>query len=973
MIPSSSSTPMNKSFSASSSPASITAHLNTNGIGLNNSNNISSSSFNYHHENSKFSSNQSTKDHTSLFKKSLLHKWHYKHSILCIVASPKRKLLFCGTQNSSIIVLDLITFQLKFEIPCHVGSVLCLHLSDCENILFSGGSDSLVKIWKIEDTVIDSVDSSSIQLIPTHTIYSLLDVGDIFSITWIEDIKTIFFGAQNASLSFVHIDTQLNSNSSVNDHLKLMPSNRFDKFFDSKGSSNVKNLQYDKSNTDCIIDSDNDNYTVLNQNITVIQVPSENIIPYAHNGYLYAIDYLKIDNPLTSNIGNNIAENYKYIIISAGGDGEIKLWGYEINSSSLTLLKSLINSDLESIFSLTVHKQTLTVYAGLSNGNICIWDLTTFQLLKTFLIDPNDVYTVALSPPINGNHPQWLLMGTEFGITKKLLSSNSSFDNNLNNNLNISDFNTCVRVTKNDPCLTLRTFQINNESFLISAGSDKTISLWSLESMSNTCEINDQIENHQILSKKFQSNFSNDNFFKILHELITFRTVSKQPDIFMSECRKCANYLMILFKSFGAFKTKLLPVPNGNPIVYAEFKANSNKVSNKSDNNGDCDISRILWYGHYDVIPASKETWNTSPFTMTPQDGYFYGRGVTDNKGPLLCSIFAISELYSNNELESDVIFIIEGEEEAGSWGFQKVITEFKDEILEFNKSIDWILLSNSYWLDDKIPVLNYGLRGKIEIELEVWSDKPDRHSGVDGGVLIEPSMDLVKLLSKLVENDKIVIPGFEEIYGKNTFKDSITILKEWEKPLYKEISDRVPNLDINELIRKWRLPSLTLHKIEMSGPDNGTVISQKSEAKLSIRIIPEQEINDVKNSFIEFINKCFKDLKSSNHLDIKIMDEAEPWLGDVNNLAFKTLYECIKEEWGIKPLFVREGGSIPSIRFLEKLFDCSAVHVPTGQSSDNAHLNNERVRIINLLKSKEIIKKAANRLPKSNVNSASI
>lgn len=967
---------MGRSHSTSSTPLSSIGEQNKT---------AELSSFGYHHE-STDSTTTLTKDHSSLFKKSLLHKWNYKHSILCMVASPKRKLLFCGTQDSSILVLDLETFEKKYEIPTHVGSVLCLHLSDCENILFSGGSDSLVKVWKIKDqpsrhpsytnqdtnpSTVPNVHSSSynsfFQLIPTHTIYSLLDIGDIFSITWIDEIKSVFIGAQNASLSFVQLDTDITG--STDEHLQFMPSNRFDKFFDSernkhsnffKPKSPLSSLSNDSTTQPSINDCPRD--------IKVIQVPTENIISYAHNGYIYAINYLTIDNPLVSNIATSIANNYRHIIISAGGDGEIKLWGYnnKDGTASLTLLRSLSDPKIDSFFSLTISKPSLCIYAGSSDGQVSIWDLTTFQLLKIFQIDKNNVYSLAVSPSIKGiDHPDWLLMGTEFGITKRIVS-NSTVTVNMEE-LENTDISTCVRVTKNDPCLTLITFAMNDESYLVSAGSDKTISIWSLQSMSKSCTSTPSnispllpTSNNNSSTNDLSSQLTNERFFQILGDLITFRSVSKQPDLYMGESRKCANFLTLLLKSFGAYKTQLFPIPNGNPIVHSVFKANSKRKDSNME------TTRILWYGHYDVIPASDSSaWKTNPFVMTPSNGYLYGRGTTDNKGPLLVAIFAIAQLHSREELESDVIFLLEGEEEAGSWGFQNAVLENRFEICDDGKPIDWILLSNTYWLDDKTPALNYGLRGKLEIKLDIWSDTPDRHSGVEGGVFIEPSMDLVKLLGQLISKDEILIPGFQKFY-ENEKKNPIQYIADWEIPLYQEISRRIKDVEINELIRKWTLPSLSLHKIEMSGPDNSTVISQKAEAKLSIRIIPGQDLETVKESFIEYVNKCFQELESSNHIEIKIMHEAEPWLGDVNNLGYKTLSLCLEEEWGVKPIFVREGGSIPSVRFLEKAFVCSAVHVPTGQSTDNAHLNNERVRILNLLKSKEIIKKAVNRLPKA-------
>lgn len=905
-------------------------------------------SFSYHHDFSN-SGSKSARDHTVQFKKALLHKWKHDQSILCMVASPKRKLLYCGTQNSSIVVLDLITFQKKLEIFTHVGSVLCLHLSECEDLLFSGGSDSLVKVWNIKDVDNSNSYDSSITLIPTHTIYTLIDIGDIFSVVWVGELKTIFFGAQNASLFHIHIDTV--TIGSVDDHIKFMPSNRFDKFFDSKGSSPSVGNYFDPQD---------------HSNVKLIQVPHENTINYAHNGYLYAIDYITIDNPITATIGNNAAESYKHIIVSAGGDGDIKLWGYTANEKhpskgSLTLIKSLCDPQIDSIYSFAIHLDSLTIYAGSSNGKVAVWDLATFQLLKIFYIDDNDVYTMTLSPRVNNTtvQNQWLLMGTEEGITKTKVSTN------IYEIENTDDKNSCIRVTKGSPCLTLKTFQSDDECYLASAGSDKTISLWSLETIDKSCIAGNSSNSLNTTSTdlsvvKTRENLleylTNEKFQQVLGELISFRSVSKQPDLFMGECRKCANYLTVLLKSFGAYKSQLLPVDNGNPIVHACFKANSPNAKSK-------DVTRLLWYGHYDVIPASHSTWDTPPFVMTPQDGYLYARGVTDNKGPMLVAIFAIAELHAKGELESDVIFLLEGEEESGSWGFQNVVYNNKDVILDGNDKVDWIMLSNSYWLDDVTPCLNYGLRGKLDIQLEVWSDKGDRHSGVDGGVFNEPSMDLVKVLSSLVMGDEILIPGFKLVYSSD--RDLKRHLKDWEKPLYDEISRRVDNVDINELIRKWSLPSLTLHKIEMSGPDNGTVISQKAEAELSIRIVPTQDLEVVKESFVTYVNECFSKLKTNNFIKVQIMHEAEPWLGNVNNTAYQILKECLREEWGVDPIFVREGGSIPSIRFLEKTFNASAIHIPTGQSSDNAHLNNERVRIINLLKSKEIIKKAANRLQK--------
>lgn len=137
---------------------------------------------------------------------------------------------------------------------------------------------------------------------------------------------------------------------------------------------------------------------------------------------------------------------------------------------------------------------------------------------------------------------------------------------------------------------------------------------------------------------------------------------------------------------------------NTNPVVFALFKGR------RSPGQGS---KRILFYGHYDVVPADdkQRLWASDPFEMRGLNGYLYGRGVSDNKGPVLAAVFAVAELVAEKSLSSDVIFLIEGEEECGSRGFQGVIKKSKAVI----GVIDWILLANSYWLDDDIPCLTYG------------------------------------------------------------------------------------------------------------------------------------------------------------------------------------------------------------------------------------------------------------------------
>lgn len=511
-----------------------------------------------------------------------------------------------------------------------------------------------------------------------------------------------------------------------------------------------------------------------------------------------------------------------------------------------------------------------------------------------------------------------------------------------------------------------------------------------------------------------------------MKQFVFFRTVSSDFR-YKADCRRGASWLRQTFKKFGA-ATETIATENGyNPIILAKFRGNP-KVSQTR--------RKILFYGHYDVIPAENEQgkWIADPFSLQGIDGYLYGRGTSDNKGPIIAAILAVADLAAAQALDSDIVFIIEGEEECGSRGFAKAIRDNKKLIGD----IDWILLANSYWLDDHVPCLTYGLRGVIHATVSVESSHPDLHSGVDGSTLLDESLkDLIAVLARLTGiHGAVQIPGFS---------DPILPLTEAEKKLYDDITLTLtkynpslgdPQALAESLMRRWREASLTIHRIQTSGPENSTIIPRLARAALSIRLVPKQEASIVTQSLVNFLHSSFDALGSKNRLTVTIDHQAEPWLGDYNNEIFKTLERAIIDVWGPlhhrrrssasaskpppypraagsyfdtksspttsstlanssvtpppsspapdsaqtqpgrdpsvnatatfrKPLYIREGGSIPAIRFLEKEFGAPAAQLPCGQASDSAHLDNERLRLLNLKKAKEIFGRVFWELPR--------
>ena len=474
-----------------------------------------------------------------------------------------------------------------------------------------------------------------------------------------------------------------------------------------------------------------------------------------------------------------------------------------------------------------------------------------------------------------------------------------------------------------------------------------------------------------------------------------------------------------LFKQLGA-ETELLNTRDSrNPVVFARFRGKGK---------GPARGKTIMFYGHYDVVAAenTEHTWDANPFEMQGLNGYLYGRGVSDNKGPVLAALYAVADIAAEQKLKSDIVFLVEGEEESGSEGFQEAIKMNKG----FIGDVDWILLANSYWLNDDIPCLTYGLRGVIRATVQVISERPDLHSGVDGSQLINEALkDLIALLAKLTgPNGKVSIPGFY---------DSIPAVTREEDAMYEAISRTLicdnPDLGDAESLTasfkaRWREPSLTIHRVDNSGPANSTIISRVAKADLSLRLVPNQTTAVIEKALRKALEVAFNQLDSSNKLSIKIERQAEPWLGDPRNEIFQTLEKAVIEVWGPdgherkpslpakkraskdlsnglkspklspatsstlsggsgglshahmarskdntelqkqrpsqKPLYIREGGSIPAIRFLEQEFNAPAAHLPCGQASDSAHLDNERLRLLNLYNSRKIFKKVFQELP---------
>jgi di- and tripeptidase len=317
-----------------------------------------------------------------------------------------------------------------------------------------------------------------------------------------------------------------------------------------------------------------------------------------------------------------------------------------------------------------------------------------------------------------------------------------------------------------------------------------------------------------------------------------------------------------------------------------------------------------------------------------------------------MAMIFAVNELVTQQNLNVNVSFIIEGEEENGSQGFQEMVLENAN----FFDKPDVILLSNSYWLGENTPCLTYGLRGFIKFSIQVTNPHASNlHSGVDGGPSEEPLLLLTKLVSKLTDDDgQLVVEGFS---------DSVQPITQAEDDLYTQLVEHIyPNdtqkrQELKETLqKKWRYPCFSLHNIQASGPTNSAIIPKTATANASVRIVPNQDLDKIAHDMETHLVTVFDSFQSKCTLNVTASKRADWWLGDPNGTYFKCLQDCIQNEWKMSPFLIREGGSIPAVRWLERTFDAIALNLPMGQSSDAAHLSNERIRLQNLYAGKRIV-----------------
>jgi len=365
----------------------------------------------------------------------------------------------------------------------------------------------------------------------------------------------------------------------------------------------------------------------------------------------------------------------------------------------------------------------------------------------------------------------------------------------------------------------------------------------------------------------------------------------------------------------------------------------------------------VLLYGHLDVQPAKlSDGWDTEPFELTEKDGKLYGRGSTDDKGPVLASLHAIEAFQQcGQELPINLKVVFEGMEEVGSNGLDDLLFKLKEE--SWLNDVDYVCISDNYWLGEKKPCITYGLRGICYFFVEVECATKDLHSGVFGGTVHEAMNDLIALMASLIDaKGKIQIPGIYESVApvskeEESSYDPIDFCLETYR---KEIGHNklVHDNKKHVLQHRWRFPSLSLHGIQgaFDGAGSKTVIPRKVVGKFSIRLVPNMEPSEVEKLVVAHLTSLHNQRQSPNTISVKMGHGGRPWVADFNHPHYVAGRNAVKTVYGVEPDLTREGGSIPVTLTLEETTGKNVMLLPIGACDDGAHSQNEKINRSNYI-----------------------
>ena len=427
-----------------------------------------------------------------------------------------------------------------------------------------------------------------------------------------------------------------------------------------------------------------------------------------------------------------------------------------------------------------------------------------------------------------------------------------------------------------------------------------------------------------------------------LFELLKIPSVSADPD-YSEAVHEAAKWVANSLDKAGAEQVEIIPTA-GYPIVYAEKMIDPNAPT-------------VLVYGHYDVQPPDPtELWDNPPFepviqsTKIHPEGAIFARGACDDKGQMFMHIKAFEWMLRNHALHCNVKFMIEGEEEVGSDNLEDFVKNYRERL-----DCDVILISDTGMISNQQPSITTGLRGLSYMEVTVTGPNRDLHSGLYGGAVANPINVLAKMIAQLHDDqNRITIPGFydkveelskkeREEMGKAPFD-----LEDYKSAL--DLSDVQGEEGYTTAERQSIRPTLDVNGIwgGYTGEGAKTVIASKAHAKISMRLVPHQNWEEISALFAQH----FKTIAPKGvRVEVNAHHGGTPYVTPIDHTGYQAAHKAYHDTFGVEPFPQRGGGSIPIVALFEEVLNVKSVLMGFGLDSDAIHSPNEHFGLFNFYK----------------------
>jgi acetylornithine deacetylase/succinyl-diaminopimelate desuccinylase-like protein len=425
-----------------------------------------------------------------------------------------------------------------------------------------------------------------------------------------------------------------------------------------------------------------------------------------------------------------------------------------------------------------------------------------------------------------------------------------------------------------------------------------------------------------------------DRYVDELKHYLAIPSISALPQ-HTGDVRRCAEWTADEMRRIGLEHVSLVET-GGNPVAYGDWIHAPGAPT-------------MLLYGHYDVQPVDPlNLWESPPFDATIRDGEIYARGAADDKGQVFMHFKAIeAHMKQQGRLPVNVKVIIEGEEEVGSANLDRFVEAERDRL-----KADVVVISDSAMFDRGVPSICYALRGLVYCQVDVRGTTSDLHSGVFGGAVVNPNMALAQMLAQMKDRGgRVKIPGFYD--AVRPLEDAER--KAWEELPFNERQYRkqlgAPRLfgerGYSTLERVWARPTLEVNGLlgGFTGEGAKTVIPAVAMAKVSMRLVPDQDPDVIAKLFEDHVKKI---APKTVAVTVTRMHGGHPWITSYDNPYIQAASRAIEQGFGKPPVFCREGGSIPVVFTFQRALGLPSVLFGVGLPDENAHAPNERLDLGN-------------------------